>query len=913
MKLLGEIPLVQVTAVRRADKQTGKKNSLSIEVPGRSYQVYADTVEDGDAWFELISDTKQALKPKLTMDNRPPEVPTVSRDQPPAPEAALKTGYLMKAAKKGPKGGFRRRFFVLGRQDLTYYLDYLGWSVSHAPLGRIPLRDILSIETADSESGKNYSLKILTTYRTYYVFADRQEIKADWCKVLSTVVDKDGVREQLRRLSEEPAEAASAAEVEGFLGKRRHKAALTHTRWCVVRDSLFLYFESPQDTKPLGVLPLTECEGVELFENDPLTFRITAAQKQFYIFTCITSQDCQRWMTCLSKKIPNKRATQALSLDAVSFDQPLSQGWLFKKGKRSWKRRWVVLSTNGVLTYFESEKDVPTRPLGFIPLAVCTKLEIAEKEPGKQYTWILESSVKKYLFCSSSVEDRVKWMDNIMSLNKAIQRLDVPSDAVYAEHLQRAFLADLSDFYAANPIKQPGVDKQGRTIVQLVFDESNTPIKAADMERLFLFAIKTLHEICKRDYVVVFLATAQASVRMKLSHIWKLYGILSRDFKKNIKAFYIVQQSLWSPPALLASSLTALLGSGRSEKARTKCVIVPTLAKLSDFISPENLFVPANLDEYQMATAVRAKPEGSMPVRATPIKRFTQKFFAAPVELPLELRAAKLKEMLRSCPQHRDDIGFHAYDDSQADFWNLFTAQSAEGRKIQSLCEILRNETTEPKENKIVAEDIVNFVEDFSVSLMSTYEIESDELSKLRLCTARYIFPQIADFVFSPLFEAHGEKEQDDELKAQVQWLRKLSPRELGISPKYCNPLTGEEMTSAISILEELALHTVPVDMLYCVMSTARTINFNAVAYATQQAKAAGRESVITLGADDFFPLLLFVVIRADLPTVHQCIGFMRRFAPMHARFSELDYCLTSLEAAVVHIRQLTPEAFALP
>eukprot|EP01051_Picozoa_sp_SAG22_P018268 SAG22_NODE_3030_length_2013_cov_2.535005_1_plen_115_part_00 len=65
------------------------------------------------------------------------------------------------------------------------------------------------------------------------------------------------------------------------------------------------------------------------------------------------------------------------------------------------------------------------------------------------------------------------------------------------------------------------------------------------------------------------------------------------------------------------------------------------------------------------------------------------------------------------------------------------------------------------------------------------------------------------------------------------------------------------------------------------------------------------------IGADQFFPIFLYVVIQAGggrlagggtLPSPFQCCAYMQRFAPDVYRNSEMGYYLTSFEAAITNI-----------
>jgi len=59
------------------------------------------------------------------------------------------------------------------------------------------------------------------------------------------------------------------------------------------------------------------------------------------------------------------------------------------------------------------------------------------------------------------------------------------------------------------------------------------------------------------------------------------------------------------------------------------------------------------------------------------------------------------------------------------------------------------------------------------------------------------------------------------------------------------------------------------------------------------------------VGADDLFPIWLYVTIHSSVVHVHRYLTFMQHFAFDDENMTQMGYCLTTFAAAVHHICNL--------
>jgi len=142
-----------------------------------------------------------------------------------------------------------------------------------------------------------------------------------------------------------------------------------------------------------------------------------------------------------------------------------------------------------------------------------------------------------------------------------------------------------------NLISTKGKDKKNRQIVSVYL--SNLPDPQAINYDLFVdFVIKNLNTIVENDYVLV-LFSSDMVYKPSWSWVIQTYKTMDRDFKKNLKALYIVHPSFWT--RLFIATFTKIL----SPKFAKKIVWISCLHHLSRYIPYKEITIPLKIFEYE--------------------------------------------------------------------------------------------------------------------------------------------------------------------------------------------------------------------------------------------------------------------------------------------------------------------------
>jgi len=102
---------------------------------------------------------------------------TQDSDKKPIFAIASKEGYLTKLGYH--RKTWRTRWFVLYKNELTYFKS----REEKAPLRKINLCDVIDV-LADDSQGKQNCLKLITPYRTFFMYASSAQEAEDWIKIL---------------------------------------------------------------------------------------------------------------------------------------------------------------------------------------------------------------------------------------------------------------------------------------------------------------------------------------------------------------------------------------------------------------------------------------------------------------------------------------------------------------------------------------------------------------------------------------------------------------------------------------------------------------------------------------------------------------------------------------------------------
>jgi hypothetical protein len=98
-------------------------------------------------------------------------------------------------------------------------------------------------------------------------------------------------------------------------------------------------------------------------------------------------------------------------------------------------------------------------------------------------------------------------------------------------------------------------------------------------------------------------------------------------------------------------------------------------------------------------------------------------------------------------------------------------------------------------------------------------------------------------------------------------------------------------------VLEDIIQLSSPLDMLQCMLRCTQAIYRQASEYARLADPSA---KMLALGADDFFPVWIYVIIHARVPDINSRLVMMQTYSD--ELMSERGYYLTCLEGAIGYI-----------
>eukprot|EP00002_Diphylleia_rotans_P019934 TRINITY_DN3856_c0_g1_i1.p1 TRINITY_DN3856_c0_g1~~TRINITY_DN3856_c0_g1_i1.p1 ORF type:complete len:834 (+),score=194.02 TRINITY_DN3856_c0_g1_i1:50-2551(+) len=584
-KALGSILLKDIQTVRTADLDCGRPNSLMVEIPGRVFVFQADSSKECNDWILQINEKSRMTKemvPSLTASFSS-ALDTFTQD------LTDKEGYLNKAAKKGPKSGWKQRWCTLHKDLLYYYDNYMDKTGNADPIGTIPLSSILYLEASEEEeTGRQLTFKLATTHRTYFFQAETKDDLMDWMKAFKTRMG-DRVRlesflEQDRRKIRLESVVASLVEKSGYLKKAGPEGGRTKVRFCVFKGDTLAYFEKEGNVKPIGVILLASCCDVRGVMD--CAFELQTETRAYY-FLADTPEERDDWVRVLTSRV-NKQEGGISRYSSIAPKSIRKQGPIFKTGKNQskWKRRHLVFQGD-VVAYFDHADDL-TRPLGVIHLRECSAIKETEPEFGRDFVWCLMSPTRAYKFCCETAGERESW---IQAINEAYPQIEIVQKSYdrYGDYLTRANHADLEDFLSLNILRKTGVDTEGRSVV--VFFPGRVP-ESADLNKALLLFIRVMDPIVSSPYVLVFVNSV-SSKQVRISWLKSSYEILPRSYKKNMQSFYILHPTKWY--TVLQNSMRPFV----SQKVWSKTRFAERIADLYTYIKPDQISLPTEAFLYE--------------------------------------------------------------------------------------------------------------------------------------------------------------------------------------------------------------------------------------------------------------------------------------------------------------------------
>jgi len=205
-------------------------------------------------------------------------------------------------------------------------------------------------------------------------------------------------------------------------------------------------------------------------------------------------------------------------------------------------------------------------------------------------------------------------------------------------------------------------------------------------------------------------------------------------------------------------------------------------------------------------------------------------------------------------------------------------------------------------------EEMSSMVQAFYLALAKRLEahenfigLEEEERAIICDMTERYVMVCCYKVLFCPF--STEDEEKDLEIQARIRSLNWVTAGHLECPFKETSPEVRDLIYTAINDILELDGSKAPQDKLASVVKCSKNI------FAILHSANEGPSS-----ADDFFPSLVYIFLKANPPRVLSNINFITRFAnEQRLRSGEGGYYFTNVAAAMAFIDKLTAHDLNLP
>ena len=197
------------------------------------------------------------------------------------------------------------------------------------------------------------------------------------------------------------------------------------------------------------------------------------------------------------------------------------------------------------------------------------------------------------------------------------------------------------------------------------------------------------------------------------------------------------------------------------------------------------------------------------------------------------------------------------------------------------------------REANISPIDVVDFIESFVESAALHFRVE--KTARLALFTHRAIMSKVYRYCWpSPATNSYGE--QWKAFRGNQLALRSKDPAE--VDPALAQFVGQIRFDRAIETLEGMIFTLVPVDMIACINDAIKLLS-----------EAAQTVMGAPPSADDLFPLMLYCLLLADIPFVHQHFDYMEQYASFDQKMGMFGYALTTFQASMSVLTDNPPQS----
>jgi Rab5 GDP/GTP exchange factor len=159
-------------------------------------------------------------------------------------------------------------------------------------------------------------------------------------------------------------------------------------------------------------------------------------------------------------------------------------------------------------------------------------------------------------------------------------------------------------------------------------------------------------------------------------------------------------------------------------------------------------------------------------------------------------------------------------------------------------------------------------------------DCDPEELEKMCDNVEKFVMTRLHDRAFAVEAEELAEEAR---LSEWMRLLHFISPDHLGISKPFQDlaPWADAQME-----LCKIVSYKTPRDKLVCILNCCKRIN-----------GSLSQSTSGTHGADEFFPILIYVLLQSDTPQLHSNLRYISRFRHPSKLVSEAAYYLTSTDS----------------
>eukprot|EP00850_Spirogloea_muscicola_P014766 SM000108S14210 [mRNA] locus=s108:223287:227396:+ [translate_table: standard] len=221
-------------------------------------------------------------------------------------------------------------------------------------------------------------------------------------------------------------------------------------------------------------------------------------------------------------------------------------------------------------------------------------------------------------------------------------------------------------------------------------------------------------------------------------------------------------------------------------------------------------------------------------------------------------------------------------------------------RSIKSYIVAFLSSTPNPEKDSSSVQEFLTSTE----AVLWTHPLWSgasqEELDSAGEGLEKYLMTKLFQRAFAPTGEDLDTDRQLSERMAVLQHF--IKPEHLDIPPNFYNEAAW---LLAQKELQKINIYKAPRDKLVCILNCCRVINNLLL---NMSMGSDGNPP----GADDFLPVLIFIIIKANPPQLQSNLLYIQRYRHHSRMVSEASYFYTNLVSAVSFVMNLSPTSLSM-